>query len=99
MAMVNQIKRLDNEPRVTLWIHPFVNMVCGKSWMEAAFNGYFIRDTKNVPQKDGFPEKLPGNTYWWQGVMAGYIDFTNPEAVDWWKVGKYRPFFLFELVN
>ena len=85
--MVERIKQLENTPRVTLWIHPFINMVCGKSWTEAAFKGFLIKDLKNVPQKEGFPDKLPGNTYWWQGVMAGYIDFTNPAAVDWWKVG------------
>ena len=84
--MVEQIKQLENAPRVTLWIHPFINMVCGKTWTEAAFKGFLIKDMKNVPQKEGFPDKLPGNTYWWQGVMAGYIDFTNPAAVDWWKV-------------
>ena len=27
---------------------------------------------------------LPGLTWWWQGDLAGYIDFTNAEAVTWW---------------
>ena len=84
--MVTQIKSYDFQPRVTLWIHPFVNMICSTTWTEAAYKGYFIHDAKNIPPKDGFPDKLPGNTYWWQGAMAGYIDFTNPEAVEWWKV-------------
>merc|ERR1711962_1579508 len=34
-SIVNQIKSLENKPRVTLWIHPFINMVCGEAWMEA----------------------------------------------------------------
>ena len=23
--------------------------------------------------------------YWWQGDLAGYVDFTNEAATDWWK--------------
>ncbi len=27
---------------------------------------------------------VTGLTYWWQGARAGCVDFTNPDAVDWW---------------
>ena len=28
---------------------------------------------------------LPGNTLWWQGFTAGYVDFTNDLAAQWWR--------------
>ncbi len=45
-GMIKQIKE-DYGFRVTLWIHPFVNLDC-KSWLEAAIppKSYFVRDTK-----------------------------------------------------
>jgi hypothetical protein len=69
--------------RVTLWIHPFINLEC-PSWQMAANppSSFMVRDTKG---KEGIGY-LPGLVWWWQGVLAGYIDFTNPSAVDWWRV-------------
>eukprot|EP00094_Tigriopus_californicus_P007111 TCALIF_06846-PA protein Name:"Similar to Kiaa1161 Uncharacterized family 31 glucosidase KIAA1161 (Mus musculus)" AED:0.06 eAED:0.06 QI:229/0.25/0.2/1/0.5/0.4/5/0/668 len=69
--------------RVTLWIHPFVNIEC-LSWTDATSRAqpYFIQDTKTRPVLN----HLPGLTYWWQGDLAGYVDFTNPTAVTWWGV-------------
>lgn len=53
--------------KVTLWIHPFVNLECA-SWFEAAVppKSYFVRDIKG---KDGIGN-LPGLVWWWQGVLA-----------------------------
>ena len=76
-GMVQQLK--DMGFRVTLWIHPFINLEC-PSWTEAADNGYFVLDGKGVT----------GLTYWWQGSRAGYVDFTNEDAVDWWTVSKSK---------
>ena len=67
--------------RVTLWVHPFVNLECS-SWNSVAVppKSYFVRDKKG---KTGIGN-LPGLTWWWQGVLASYVDFTNAEAVQWW---------------
>ena len=77
------ISTLKNEfgYRVTLWIHPFVNLECA-SWNYVAVppKSYFVRDKKG---KTGIGN-LPGLTWWWQGVIASYVDFTNSEAVEWW---------------
>ena len=45
-------------------------------------SSFMVRDTNG---KEGIGN-LPGLVWWWQGVLAGYIDFTNPTAVEWWRV-------------
>lgn len=60
--------------RVTLWIHPFINDDCD-AFTFPDQNGYFVKDGDNNTQL----------TSWWQGTSSGIIDFTNPEAVDWWR--------------
>ncbi|KAK2724962.1 hypothetical protein QYM36_001421 [Artemia franciscana] len=58
--------------RVTLWIHPFINENC-YSFEEA--RPYLVKDKNNNT----------AITSWWQGKRAGIVDFTNPEARDWWE--------------
>ncbi|XP_024945123.1 myogenesis-regulating glycosidase isoform X2 [Cephus cinctus] len=58
--------------RVTLWIHPFINVDCTEYYNLALRNGYLV---KNI---NGSVE-----TSWWQGSNATIVDFTNPEAVTW----------------
>lgn len=59
--------------KTTLWIHPFVNKNCAK-FKEAKKNGFFVQNSSGSVQ-----------TKWWNGNDSAYIDFTNNEAVSWWK--------------
>ena len=66
------------------------------SWLPASLHGYFVKDTKgpeyeeqNVP-----PINLPGLTFWWQGVVASSVEFTNPRAVEWWTVSIFLQIFI-----
>jgi alpha-glucosidase (family GH31 glycosyl hydrolase) len=58
--------------RVTLWVHPFVNFDCPsfEGWRRM---GYYVKD------EDGNVR-----TQWWNGFQAAIVDFTNPEAKDWY---------------
>ena len=58
--------------RVTLWVHPFINIGCNPWLSEATDNGYFVyNDSDNSIL-----------TLWWDG-MASIIDFTNADASQW----------------
>ncbi|XP_029729604.2 myogenesis-regulating glycosidase-like [Aedes albopictus] len=61
-------------PRVTLWVHPFINKVCEPFYSEAKERGYLVTDHN-------------GNSdhWWWNSGMneSVSIDFTNPEAAEW----------------
>lgn len=69
--MVNSIKAMGF--KVTLWIHPFININC-PSFAYALNQNYLVKTDKNKP----------GITSWWQGRNSGILDFTNAEAVEWW---------------
>ena len=58
--------------RVTLWAPPFINILCNPWLTEATNNNYLVyNDTSNNTI-----------TSWWDGT-GGIIDFTNPEAAQW----------------
>jgi myogenesis-regulating glycosidase len=57
--------------RVTLWIHPFINIGCPT----------FDSSTKYLVADDN---GLPALTQWWRGTIAGYIDFSRADVADWW---------------
>ncbi|XP_045538760.1 myogenesis-regulating glycosidase [Papilio machaon] len=61
--------------RVTIWLHPFINNNCEPIYTEALNNGYLVLDEAGKPA-----------TSWWNnnGSVPGYIDFTKPEAAEWW---------------
>lgn len=60
--------------RVTLWIHPFINNNCTAYFNEAKEKGYLVLDHNQSPA-----------TQWWNSIPkdAALIDFTNPNAVEW----------------
>lgn len=58
--------------RVTLWVHPFINVMCNPWFQEAEIKGYFVHNTDNSTY-----------TSWWNGI-GGIIDFTNTNAVKWY---------------
>ena len=68
----------ENDYRVVLWMTPTVNSFSkdtkikdSKKWSgEAIRNGYLVSD--NDKNK------------WWKGV-GGFIDYTNTDAVKWWR--------------
>ncbi|KAJ8978375.1 hypothetical protein NQ317_005956 [Molorchus minor] len=77
--IINTVQTLkDMNFRVSLWVHPFVNDDCESVASEGTERDsnsgcYYVRD----------PE---GNTTasWWDGDSAHQIDFTNPDAAEWY---------------
>ena len=51
--------------RVTLWIHPFVNLECS-SWKNSIIPPIFQPYVKDKKGQKGIGN-LPGLVYWWQG--------------------------------
>nr|CAD7400045.1 unnamed protein product [Timema cristinae] len=58
--------------RVTLWIHPFINVDCELIHSLATENDYLVKNTNGSTLNS-----------WWDGV-GGAVDFSKTEAVDWW---------------
>ncbi|CAG2056796.1 unnamed protein product [Timema podura] len=58
--------------RVTLWIHPFINVGCEPIHSLATENDYLVKNTN-------------GSTLnvWWDGEGSA-VDFSKTGAVDWW---------------
>jgi alpha-glucosidase len=82
-GMVTALQALGH--RVTLWIHPFINQECA-AFPPAVAAGRLVRDQEAGPGLGGAPGGwLPGMTWWWAGRWAGYVDFTNTEAAEWWR--------------
>ncbi|KAJ2949769.1 hypothetical protein O0L34_g15702 [Tuta absoluta] len=71
--LVQDIKSLGF--RVTIWVHPFINKDCDPWYSEALEKGYLVLNEEGSP-----------DSTWWNnnGSVPGYIDFTNPEAAEWY---------------
>lgn len=61
-------------PRVTIWIHPFINKGCEPIYSEAKRAGYLVADHNGNT-----------DTEWWNSKKgeAAYVDFTKPEVAEW----------------
>lgn len=66
--------------RVTVWVHTCVNVGC---------QSFFDEDTKRKFLVRGTGGGVGVVSEWWNG-QAGYIDFSNPEAVDWYQIWRLQ---------
>ncbi|KAK3771714.1 hypothetical protein RRG08_035770 [Elysia crispata] len=71
--MVNEL--LSKGIRTTMWMHPFVNKDADNYGILSKM-GYFVKDYNDSSQ--------PASVDWWRGNDSGIIDFTNPQAVNWY---------------
>lgn len=61
-------------PRVTIWIHPFINKGCEPIYSQAKRDGYLVADRNGNT-----------DTQWWNSNtgQAAYVDFTKPVVAEW----------------
>lgn len=61
-------------PRVTIWIHPFINKGCEPVYSESKRKGYLVADRNGNT-----------DTEWWNSNkgQAAYVDFTKPDVAEW----------------
>lgn len=60
--------------KISLWETPFMNP-------DASFYEFLSKNNYLI-------KKMDNSTYpidWWDGKESGLVDFTNPQAYDWWK--------------
>ncbi len=69
-GLVSRLKSLGF--RVTIWVHPFINVDCNEFLTYAKKKDYLVKNQNGVVM-----------TSWWNG-NGSYIDFTNPAAANWY---------------
>jgi len=74
---IDEVKKQNIQ--LALWTAPFLNSNSA-AYKEAVENGYVLVDE----------EGKPGHITWWIGEKAVVIDFSNPQAAQWWgdKIGE-----------
>ncbi|KAH9515576.1 hypothetical protein Btru_011433 [Bulinus truncatus] len=73
VGLINNLTKMDIP--ATIWMHPFINSD-SNAFRELAEKGFLIKSLDS---------KEPHLVSWWRGTnIAGVLDFTNPEAVNWY---------------
>lgn len=77
-GMIDELHRLGI--RVILWQNPVIKMIGEPHPQQHADEAYAIENDYCVREEDGTPYRI--KPFWFANSLL--LDFTNPEAVDWW---------------
>ncbi|XP_065075375.1 myogenesis-regulating glycosidase-like [Ochlerotatus camptorhynchus] len=68
------VLKLKGFPRVTLWVHPFINKDCEPIYSEAKQKGFLVANHSGQTE-----------SHWWNSEPDGstHLDFTQPEVAEW----------------
>jgi alpha-glucosidase (family GH31 glycosyl hydrolase) len=71
-------KLKDNDYRVVLWMTPMVNRTSKDTQIKNSEVWY------NDAKENGYLVKSDKVNSWWKG-KGGFLDYTNPEGIKWWR--------------